>query len=258
MKILRCQRQGKVHWGILEGEDKVFALDGDLYGEFTKGRELCRLADVKLLAPAEPTIMVACGMNYAARFKEGGMIKDPPAEPIIFFKPATAVIGSHEDVVFPAIAREMRYEGELCVVMKRQARNVPENEAMKYVLGYTCGNELGAMDLMKRDRWLTRAKGFDNSGPLGPFLVTGLDPHNLTIQSRINNQTKQKSHTSRMIFRVEKLISYISGFMTLRPGDVIWTGTPEGNCNVQVGDVMEVEIEGIGVLRNKVAAPVMK
>jgi 2-keto-4-pentenoate hydratase/2-oxohepta-3-ene-1,7-dioic acid hydratase in catechol pathway len=254
MKIMRFQWQGKIHWGILEGKERVFALDGDLYGEFRKGKELCRLADVRLLAPAEPTIMVACGMNYRARVKEGGL-KEEPAEPILFFKPPTAVIGSQEDVMFPAIAREMRYEGELCVIMKRQARNVPENEAMKYVLGYTCGNELGAMDLMKRDKWMTRAKGFDHSGPLGPFLVTDLDPHNLTIESRLNNQTKQKSHTSLMIFRVEKLISFISAFMTLRPGDVIWTGTPEGNCNVQVGDVMEVEIEGIGILRNRVAAP---
>jgi len=241
-------------WGILEGEEEIFTLEGDLYGDFGKGEEVCRLADVKLLAPAEPTIMVACGMNYRARFQESGL-KDEPQEPILFFKPPTAVIGSLEDVVFPTIAQEMRYEGELCVVMKRQARNVSEEDAMHYVLGYTCGNELGAMDLMKKDRWMTRAKGFDSSGPLGPFLVTDLNPHDLSIKSRLNGQIRQDSHTSLMIFRVEKLISYISEFMTLRPGDVIWTGTPAGTTNVNVGDLMEVEIEGIGILRNRVVAP---
>jgi len=253
MKILRFQWQGKIIWGILEEPDKIFALEGSLYGSFRKGRELCRLSEVKLLAPAEPTIMVACGMNYPARFKEGGWAEQPP-EPVIFFKPPTAVVGPLDDVVFPSMAKEMRYEGELCAIMKRPARNVAEKDAMNYILGYTCGNELGAMDLMKKDRWMTRAKGFDGSGPLGPFLVTDIDPHNLAIKSRINGETKQDSHTSRMIFRVEKLVSYISAFMTLRPGDVIWTGTPEGNCNVKVGDVMEVEIEEIGILTNRVVA----
>lgn len=252
MKILRFQRQGKIEWGILEEKDRIFSLEGRIYEDFKKGRELCRLTDVKILAPAEPTIMVACGMNYRARFKESGW-KEEPQEPVIFFKPATAVVGPLENVVFPNMAKEMRYEGELCVIMKRQARNVAEQDAMSYVLGYTCGNELGAMDLMKRDRWLTRAKGFDTSGPLGPYLVTDLDPHHLSIKSRLNGETKQDSNTDLMIFRVEKLISYITAFMTLHPGDVIWTGTPEGNCNVKVGDSMEVEIEGIGILKNQVA-----
>ena len=253
MKILRFQFHGKSHWGILEEPDTICALEGDLYGEFNKGRKLCRLSDVKLLAPAEPTIMVACGMNYRARLKDKGW--EEPVEPIIFFKPATAVIGPLENVVFPAIAKEMRYEAELCVVMKRQARNVAEEDAMDYVLGYTCGNELGAMDLVKKDKWMTRAKGFDGSGPLGPYLVTGIDPHNLAIRSWVNGELKQDGHTSLMIFSVPRLVSFISGFMTLRPGDVIWTGTPPGVCNVEVGDVMDVEIEGIGLLRNTVVAP---
>lgn len=253
MKILRFQWNAETHWGILAESDRVYALEGDLYGEFQKGQELCRLSDVKLLAPAEPTIMVACGMNYKARLQHKGW--EEPEEPIIFFKPATAVVGPDEDVIFPAIAREMRYEAELCVVMKRQARNVAEKDALDHVLGYTCGNELGAMDLMKKDRWMTRAKGFDTSGPLGPFLVTDIDPHNLAIKSRLNGETKQDGHTSLMIFSVPRLVSFISGFMTLRPGDVIWAGTPEGVSNVKVGDVMEVEIEGIGVLRNRVARP---
>jgi len=252
MKILRFQFNSKIQWGILEEPDTVYALEGDLYNEFKKGGKLCRLADVKLLAPAEPTIMVACGMNYKARIRNKGW--EEPAEPIIFFKPATVVLGTLENVVFPAIAKEMRYEGELCVVMKRQARNVAEKDAMDHVLGYTCGNELGAMDLMKKDKWMTRAKGFDGSGPLGPYLVTGIDPHNLTIRSWVNGELKQEGHTSLMIFSVPRLVSFISEFMTLRPGDVIWTGTPPGVCNVKVGDMMDIEIEGIGLLKNTVVA----
>jgi 2-keto-4-pentenoate hydratase/2-oxohepta-3-ene-1,7-dioic acid hydratase in catechol pathway len=253
MKILRFTLEGRIHWGILEEPDTVCALKGDLYGEFAKGERLCHLSDVELLAPAEPTIMVACGMNYRARLADRGW--EEPVEPIIFFKPATAVIGPGDTVVFPAIATEMRYEAELCVVMKRRARNVAEKDAMNYILGYTCGNELGAMDLVKKDRWMTRAKGFDGSGPLGPFLVTGIDPHNLTIRSWVNGELKQDGHTSLMIFSVPRLVSFISGFMTLRSGDVIWTGTPPGVCNVQAGDAMDIEIEGIGVLRNTVVGP---
>ena len=251
MKIIRFQWQGEIHWGILENE-KVFRLEGDLYGDFKKGRELAPLRGVKLLAPAEPTITVACGMNYAERLQESGWA--PPAEPIIFFKPPSCIVGPEEDIVFPPMAHELRYEAELCAVIKKMARNVPEKDALNYVLGYTCGNELGAMDLAKKDKWLTRAKGFDTSGPLGPCLVTGLDPHHLLIQSRVNGETRQKENTSIMIFSVERLISYISEFMTLRPGDVIWTGTPKGAGLVKAGDVIEVEIEGIGVLKNKVVA----
>ena len=256
MKIIRFRKQDQESWGVLENE-RVFALEGDLYGDFKKGKEICTLQQVKLLAPVEPTIMVCCGMNYAERFREDYSRNagfKPTAEPTIFFKPASAVVGPLDDVVFPPMAETLRYEAELCMVIKRRARNVPEGEALDYILGYTCGNELGALDLVKKDRWMTRAKGFDTSGPLGPCLVTGLDPHNLSIKSRVNGEKKQDGHTSLMIFSIEKLISYISAFMTLRPGDIIWTGTPEGACNVHVGDVMEVEIEGIGVLRNKVIA----
>jgi len=252
MKILRFQLHGKIEWGILKEPDTVYALEGDIYSEFNEGKILCCLSDVKILAPAEPTIMVACGMNYRARLRDKGW--EEPAEPIVFFKPATAVVGTLENVVFPTVAKEMRYEAELCVVIKRQARKVLEKDAMDYVLGYTCGNELGAMDLVKKDKWMTRAKGFDGSGPLGPYLVTGLDPHNLAIRSWVNGELKQDGHTSLMIFSVPRLVSFISDFMTLRPGDVIWTGTPPGVCNVNVGDVMVIEIEGIGVLKNTVVA----
>lgn len=253
MKIVRFLWQDKVIWGILEG-DTIFSLVGDLYGDFRKGKELCRLQDVRPLAPVEPSITVACGLNYMDHIKDLGA--DIPQEPALFFKPASAVVNPAGDIVYPPISQDLRYEAELCCIIKREAKNVSEENALDYVLGYTCGNDLTLMDLIEKDGRLTRAKGFDTSGPLGPFLVTGLDPHNLAIKSRVNGETKQDSNTGLMVFNVEKIISYISAFLTLRPGDVVWTGTPGGGaCPVKVGDIIEVEVEGIGVLKNKVVAP---
>lgn len=254
VKIVRFQTERSIGWAILK-QDRLFSLEGNLYDRFQKGRELCPLQEAKLLAPVEPKIMVCVGMNYQERFEEKDY-KDSgwtrPEEPIVFFKPPTAVVGPTDDVVFPSMAQTLRYEAELCVVMKRSARNVSEREAADYILGYTCGNELGAIDLVKKDRWLTRAKGFDTSGPLGPALAVNLDPHQLAIRSWVNREKKQDGNTRDMIFPVEKLVSFITAFMTLQPGDVIWSGTPEGCDYVKIGDVMEVEIEGIGTIKNKV------
>ena len=253
MKIARFQWQGKVTWGIVEGED-IYALSGDIYGEFEKGAGLCQLKDVKLMAPVEPGITIACGMNYLNHIKEMGW--DIPKQPALFFKPRNTIVGPDDDVVYLKASEDLRYEGELCFVIKRTAKDVPEEKAMDYVLGYTCGNDVTAYDLTAKDGRLTRAKAFDTSGPLGPFLVTGLDPHNLKIASRLNAKAQQDSNTGLTVFGVEKLLSYISAFLTLQPGDVVWTGTPLGGaCPVKVGDVMEVEIEGIGTLRNKIIAP---
>lgn len=252
MIIARFQWQGKVHWGIVEGET-IFNLKGDLYGDFAKGGKLCSLKEVKLLAPAEPGITIACGMNYIDHIKEMGW--EAPKEPALFFKPSNTIIGPEDNVIYPKMSQDLRYEGELCCVIKRRAKDVAEEKALDYVLGYTCGNDMTATDLFQKDGRLTRAKAFDTSGPMGPFLVTGLDPHNLKIRSRLNNKAQQDSNTGFTIFGVEKLISYISAFLTLQPGDVVWTGTPRGGaCPVKVGDITEVEIEGIGVLRNKIVA----
>lgn len=257
MKIAHFHKGNSEGWGIVQ-DNIVYTLIGDLYGDFEKGDELCSLQDIRLLAPAEPSITVACGMNYMERAKEitkemGLAISD---EPRLFFKPANTVIGFEDDIVYPALTQDLRCEGELCIVIKKETKNIPEETAQDFILGYTCGNELTAFDIFQKDQRLTRAKSFDTFGPLGPYLVTGLDPRNLAIKSRVNGETKQEGNTRFMIFGVEKLVSYISAFMTLHPGDVIWTGTPKGgNCPVSVGDVIEVEIEGIGILRNKVVAP---
>jgi len=253
MKIARFKWQGRPKWGIVEGEG-IYSLEGSLYGEFKKGAKLCQLKEVKLLAPVKPRITVACGMNYMDHIKELGW--EPPKEPALFYKPLHTIIGPEDNVIYPRISRNLCYEGELCFVIKRQAKDVPEEKAMDYVLGYTCGNDFTAPDVTEKDGRLTRSKGFDTSGALGPFLVTGLDPSNLKIKSRFNNKLQQDSNTDQLIYKVAKLVSYISAFMTLQPGDVVWTGTPGGGlCPVKLGDVIEVEIEGIGTLRNKVAAP---
>ena len=254
MKFVRFQWQDKVQWGVVES-DRIFSLVGDLYGDSDKGEELCGLQDVKLLAPAEPGMMIACALNYQDHIDE--MEWDAPKEPRLFYKPANTLVGPLDEIHFPAISQDYRFEAELCVVMKNRVRNVTEDEAMDHVLGYACGNELGAYDLLKKDQNLTRARGFDTSGAMGPFLVTDIDdPHNLAVKARLNGETKQDSSTEHMIFRIPKLISHISAFRTLEPGDVIWTGTPKGGaCPVNVGDVMEVEIEGLGILKNTVGQP---
>ncbi len=253
MKLARFERQGGVYWGIVEDET-IYALDGDLYGKFGRGQKLCQLQDVRLMAPCEPKNGVACGRNYLDHIKEMGW--PVPEEPNLFFKPVNTVIGPEDDIIFPSPSKDLRYEAELCLVIKKLAKNVPEEKARDYVLGYTCGNDVTAIDLFEKDKILARAKGFDTAGPLGPCLVTDIDPHNLAIKGRVNGETRQDSHTSLMIFSVSRLISVITAFMTLYPGDVVWTGTPKGGASpIKVGDVIEVEVEGIGVLKNKLVAP---
>jgi len=253
VKIARFKWQGRATWGIVEGEN-IYSLKGNLYQEFERGARLCQLEDIKLLAPAEPSITIACGMNYMDHIKELGW--EVPKEPALFFKPLHTIVGPDDDVIYPRVSQNLCYEGELCCVIKRRAKDVTEEEALDYILGYTCGNDFTTPDLSQLDGRLTRSKGFDTSGPLGPFMETGLDSHNLKIKSQLNGKAQQDSNTGLMNFGVEKLVSYISAFMTLQPGDVVWTGTPGGGlCPVKVGDVTEVEIEGIGTLRNRVAAP---
>ncbi|MFW6056159.1 MAG: fumarylacetoacetate hydrolase family protein [Chloroflexota bacterium] len=251
MKLARIQLHGTPTWGIIEGDD-VFALEGNLYGDFSKGVKLSSLADATLLAPCEPTIIVACGLNYMGEIKHLGA--DIPKEPSLFFKPQTTVHDPGVTLPYPRISDNLSHEAELCCVMKKTARFVSEAEALDYVLGYTCGNDIGMMDILAHDnKLITRAKGFDGSSALGPWLETDLDPANVRIKGIVNGEVIQDANTGEMIFSAAHIISYISEFMTLRAGDVVFTGTPEnGHYPVKIGDVMEVEIEGIGTLRTPV------
>jgi 2-keto-4-pentenoate hydratase/2-oxohepta-3-ene-1,7-dioic acid hydratase in catechol pathway len=199
-----------------------------------------------------PTKIVAIGLNYRAHAAE--MAKGLPEEPLMFFKPRSAMIASGEAIERPAGFERVDFEGELAVVIGQRARRVPRDRALDVVLGYTCVNDVTVRELQKRDVQYTRAKGFDTFCPIGPRIVAGLDPGKLALVSRVNGAVKQDSSTSDLIFDVATLIAFVSTYMTLEPGDVLSTGTPSGVGNLNPGDVVEIEIEGIGVLKNPVIA----
>ncbi len=199
-----------------------------------------------------PTKIVGIGQNYRAHAAEMG--KGIPEEPLMFLKPPSALIKDGDAIERPAGYERVDYEGELGVVIAKRARRVPRERALEYVAGYTCVNDVTVRDLQKKDGQWTRAKGFDTFCPVGPRVVAGLDPSNLRIRTRVNGVVKQDSSTSDLIFDVPTLIAFVSQHQTLEEGDLISTGTPSGVGNLAAGDVVEIEIEGIGVLRNPVIA----
>jgi 2-keto-4-pentenoate hydratase/2-oxohepta-3-ene-1,7-dioic acid hydratase in catechol pathway len=209
---------------------------------------------VNLLSPVIPTKVLCVGKNYEEHAEEmGGNL---PEEPLIFMKPATSVIGPNQPVVYPKISNEIHHEAELAVVMSRPARNVKAEDASQYIFGYTAANDVTARDLQRKDDQWTRAKGFDTFCPLGPAIETELDPlERLAVICRVNGEVRQAGFTSDMVFGVAEIIEYITAFTTLLPGDVILTGTPSGVGKVEPGDLMEVEVDGIGTLSNRLVAP---
>ena len=209
------------------------------------------LAEVVLLAPCEPSKIVALGLNYRDHAAEFG--SPLPEEPLLFLKPGTAVIGPDADIVYPQMSRQVDFEAELAVVMGRTARRVSQAAAFEYILGYTAINDVTARDLQKKDGQFTRSKSFDTFAPLGPWIETEIsNPDNLTVEAYVNGERRQHSHTGNLVFGVAYLVSFISRIMTLLPGDVIATGTPSGVGPMQPGDVVEIRLEGIGSLRNRV------
>jgi len=251
LKLFRFLKDDQPCYGLIEGE-AIYAVEGPIFGQFRQGKKAAPLADVRLLPPCRPTKILAVGLNYRTHAAEAGY--GVPSEPLVFSKPPSSVIGPLEPIVYPALSQHVDYEGELAVVIGQRARNVLPEKAHDFILGYTCGNDVTARDLQQRDDQWTRAKGFDTFCPLGPYIVTDLDPAHLAIQTRVNGQKRQSASTSDMVFNVAELIAYISQVMTLEPGDVILTGTPSGVGPLQPGDVVEVEIEGIGILRNPVVS----
>jgi len=206
------------------------------------------LDEARLLAPVTPGKIVAVGRNYADHAKELG--NDVPAEPILFLKPPSALLAPGAAIEMPAASSRVDFEGELAIVIGRRAKNVDAAKWRDYVFGFTCANDVTARDLQKKDVQFTRGKSFDTFCPLGPWIETDLDPSDLAIRTRVNGETKQDARTSLMIFPPAALVAFISGIMTLEPGDVILTGTPAGVGPLAEGDTVEVEIEGIGTLRN--------
>lgn len=237
-------------FGLVEGEI-AYALAGDPFtGPLQPGERLGAVESLRPLPPVQPSKIVCVGRNYAAHAAEHSA--PVPEEPMLFLKPPSALVGYGDPIVIPQGIGRVEHEAELAVIIGRTAQRVPQHDALSYVLGYTCANDVSARDFQKKDGQWGRAKGFDTFCPLGPWIVTDLDPRDVEVGCRVNGEQRQRARTSEMVFDVPALIAFISRVMTLLPGDVILTGTPAGVGPLADGDTVEVEIEGIGVLRNPV------
>jgi 2-keto-4-pentenoate hydratase/2-oxohepta-3-ene-1,7-dioic acid hydratase in catechol pathway len=254
MRIARYEFEGSVRYGLLDpsaaGIREISG--GPFEGVRPTGVER-RLEEVRLRAPVSPGKIVAVGLNYKDHAKEVGMVI--PEEPLLFLKAPTAVIGPDEEIVYPRQSRRVDYEAELAVVIGRRAKNVSARDAAAHILGYTCFNDVTARDLQIKDIQFARSKGFDTFAPIGPWIETDLDPSALPVRCFVNGEMRQDGNTREMGATVFRLVEYISANMTLLPGDVIVTGTPPGIGSLQVGDVVTVEVGGIGALTNRVVAP---
>jgi 2-keto-4-pentenoate hydratase/2-oxohepta-3-ene-1,7-dioic acid hydratase in catechol pathway len=254
MRLVRFRHGDRLATGAVQpGSDVIQVIAGTFFEDPLPTGEEVPIDDVMLLAPVLPSKLVCVGKNYAAHAAEFGM--EVPEEPLLFLKPSTAVIGPGDAIRLLPINHRTDYEGELAVVMGRLARNVRAEDASRFILGFTCANDVTLRDLQRADDQWARAKGFDGSCPLGPWIETTVDPTDAVVETRLNGDVVQHASTSDMVFGVAELIEYVTTFMTLLPGDVLLTGTPEGVGRVQAGDVVEVEVEGIGTLRNEVTGP---
>ncbi len=250
--LVRVVVDGSPRWGVIENE-RVYALDGDPFAAWERGAKIGPLDDIQLLAPTVPSKILCVGLNYPAHADESSM--EAPSEPLLFLKPPSSIIGPDAAILLPPQSRQVDYEAEMAVVIGRRCRDVRLEEAWDYVLGVTCSNDVTARDLQRLDNQWTRSKGFDTFCPVGPWLVTGLseaDVADREVVCRVNGEICQRERTSEMTFSTADLIAYASSIMTLEPGDLLLTGTPSGIGPLAAGDVVEVEVEGIGVLRNPV------
>ena len=258
VRIVRFFINGLAKYGILEAET-IRGLRGDPFehshgevGMIPSDGTIYSLGDVKLLAPCTPSKIVCLGLNYRSHAEETNL--PLPSNPLIFLKPSTAVIGPEEMIVLPRGWKRVDYEGELGVVIGRKAKDVPQEAAKGFIQGYTCVNDVSDRYAQRDDGQWTRAKGYDTFAPVGPWIETEIEPDDLQLETYLNSEVRQSVRTSDLIFGIAELISFISTVMTLLPGDVIATGTPSGIGRMNPGDVVEVNIQGIGVLRNYVIA----
>ena len=256
MKILRYRTgDGPPAYGILEDDGTVLQMIGSPFENFQAGAKVAAVDEVRVLPPVEPTKIIGVGLNYVSHIEESGMAT--PEFPMLFVKPNTAIIGQGDAIVYPRKGQKVEYEAELAAVIGRPARHVAKEHALDYVLGYTCGNDVSERVIqlaeMKMGALLV-GKGFDTFNPLGPVVETDVDPGNVDVRARLNGVERQNANTSDLLFGVAELVSYISDAMSLLPGDVIMTGTPAGVGPMAPGNVVEIDIGGIGVLRNHVIA----
>ena len=253
MKLVRFLENGLPRFAVLEGSRVRELMRPYFEGVVALDRTVA-LEEVELLPPTRPSKIICVGLNYRDHAEETGM--EVPAEPVLFLKPPTTALGAGRPICRPPDVGRVDYEAELAIVVKDSCRDVPVDEADAHILGYTCFNDVTARDLQKKDGQWTRAKGFDTFAPFGPWIETDLgDPGDLKIELLLNGEAKQSSSTSLLIFPCRELLSFVSRVMTLKPGDVIATGTPAGIGPIRVGDTVEVKIEGIGSLINPVGGP---
>lgn len=251
MRLYRFEHEGASRWGREDGAGRLRLLDGDPFGGFDDAAGGIALASVRLLAPVAPSKVVAIGLNYKDHARERG--KALPAEPLMFLKPPSSVVGPGTTIEIPTWAGRVDHEAEMGIVIGRTARDVRDAaQGRAHILGATCVNDVTARDLQDKDVQFTRAKGFDTFCPIGPCLATDLDYGSLRVTGRVNGVVRQESSTAELIFDAGYLVWAVSRVMTLHPGDIISTGTPSGVGPLRPGDVVEVEVEGIGVLANPV------
>jgi 2-keto-4-pentenoate hydratase/2-oxohepta-3-ene-1,7-dioic acid hydratase in catechol pathway len=252
MKFARFEVNGKIYNGMAEAEE-ITVIRGSLWNRYEVTDRKYSIPEISFLPPVLPSKIVCVGQNYLGHIEELGM--PVPKEPIIFFKPPSCLIGQNHSIIYPTDAKRVDYEGELAIIIKKEMINVNETDALNFVLGYSCFNDVTERNMVGSNPFLlSLSKGIDTFGPCGPYVVTDLDPNRLMLKTFLNGELKQQDNTQNCVFSIQQVLSYISRYITLLPGDIVTTGTPQGIAPMQPGDRVEVEIEGVGSLRNSVVA----
>jgi 2-keto-4-pentenoate hydratase/2-oxohepta-3-ene-1,7-dioic acid hydratase in catechol pathway len=250
MRLIRYQpAQGEPRTGWMH-EQRVGPLEGSPFQEFLRSEADIPLSSVRLLPPVQPSKIIGVGRNFAAHAREHEV--EVPEQPLLFFKPPSSIIGPDDPILLPPQSKQVEHEAELAVIISRRGRHISVREAEDYILGYTIANDVTARDLQRKDNQWTRGKGFDTFCPIGPWIETEFDPSDAVITCRVNGEIRQMGSTRDMVFSIAQLITFASSFMTLEPGDLLLTGTPAGVSPLQPDDVVEIQIEGLGILKNPV------
>ena len=252
VKLARYEYDKKIYEGLID-EAEIQVIKGSFWDHDEVSGEKHSISAVRFLPPVIPTKIACVGQNYLGHIEELGAAV--PKEPIIFLKPPSCLIGHEQPIIYSRAAERIDYEGELAIIIKHRMRRVNESDTLNYVLGYSCFNDVTERNMVAENPFLlSLAKGFDSFGPFGPYIVTDLDPNDLMLKTYLNGELKQQDNTKNCVFSVQKVLSFISNYMTLFPGDIVITGTPQGIAPMKSGDTVEVEIEGIGTLKNIVQA----
>ena len=254
-RFVRYQSEDGVSYGLVDG-DEVWEIEGDLFGSYTVTPNSFDIGDLEILAPTDPSKVIAVGLNYRSHLdmaaRDLGTSDEVAQYPGLFAKYPTSIVANGADIVRPADSENLHFEGEMVLVIGKTASNVSVEEAEDYIFGVTVGNDISERDWQAADLQWLRAKASDTFGPVGPFIVNGLDYGNLMVQTRVNGEVRQSASSADLIFDIPTIVSYVSRYVTLFPGDLIFTGTPGTTQAMVPGDIVEVEIEGVGILSNQV------